>query len=164
MSKQFMWKAARSEHGQITYYLSGEITENSPIKQFAGEIQAFTGMTILLDMSDLHEVNSSGIANWMKFIEFLKNHKITVEFIKCSVTIVQQMNMVRQFSGGFKVRSIYCPYFCPNCDTESIVKIEIPEGATSNIVDLPENISCDNCDGTREFDDLAESYLSFLDV
>ena len=48
MSKQFMWKAARSEHGQITYYLSGEITENSPIKQFAGEIQAFTGMTILL--------------------------------------------------------------------------------------------------------------------
>jgi ABC-type transporter Mla MlaB component len=164
MADQFMWKAARDEQGRITYFLTGNITENSPIQKFAAEIQTFSGMTIHLDMSGLNEVNSSGIANWMKFIEFLKNNNIKVEFSNCSVTIVQQMNMVRQFSGGFKVASIFAPYFCPKCDAESIVKLDIPDGATSSIVDLKDNLPCGVCGEEKEFDDIAESYLSFLDL
>ena len=163
MLSNFSWKAARDETGQLTYFLSGKITENSMIQQFAGEIRAFTGMKIALDMSGLTEVNSSGIASWMKFIEFLKNNKIVVEYLNCSVTIVQQMNMVRQFNGGFTVKSIYAPYYCPKCDEESTVKMTIPPGATSSIIDIKESILCDNCQGQKEFDDIAESFLSFLD-
>lgn len=163
-TNQLIWKAARDANGKISYFLSGSITENSPMQKFASEIQAFSGHTISLDMSGVHEVNSSGIANWMKFIEFLKNNNIKAEFVNCSVTIIQQMNMVRQFNGGFKVKSLFAPYFCPNCDEESEVLVTIPEGATSSIVDLKDSLKCETCNNNKEFDDIADSYLSFLDI
>ena len=73
------------------------------------------------------------------------------------------MNMVPQFKGKYHVSSAFAPYYCAKCDKEHGAEIEIPEGATSSMVQVAESLPCKTCASTMVFDDVLDEYFSFLD-
>jgi hypothetical protein len=133
--------------------LKGDIDERadfSPIWQH--DIQALN-----VDLSEVRRINSVGVRNWMEFVNTLAEKNIEVVFERCSVPIVQQLNMIASFRGRGLVASVFAPYYCSKCDHDHRQLVEL----NGSVVDLEAKMSCPNCGGPLEFDDIAETYLGF---
>jgi hypothetical protein len=74
---------------------------------------------------------------------------------RCPVTVVHQLNMIVGFDGGGVVRSVYAPYFCPSCEREERVLLDL---AAAGARILPETVLCTGCGSKMELDDLPEHY------
>jgi len=71
---------------------------------------------------------------------------------------VAQLNMITNFRGDAKIRSVLAPYHCPTCDQEHDAVIELEGKAdVSPALQLP----CPTCGNPMEFDELPDSYLAF---
>ena len=72
--------------------------------------------------------------------------------------MVSQLNMIQTLLEGLTVKSIQAPYYCAQCDTESIELLETEELSKQ----VPPPRSCANCDGPLEFDDIPEEAFAFF--
>lgn len=134
--------------------LMGDITEDSEFSAVLNE----KPVLLTLDLGGIKRINSTGVREWINFINALKKNGARVVFERCSVAIVQQMNMIANFAGGAEIHSIFAPYICPSCDSEEAKLIDF---RTTPKPDLEAEVKCANCKETMEFDDLPESYLAF---
>jgi anti-anti-sigma regulatory factor/DNA-directed RNA polymerase subunit RPC12/RpoP len=160
---QFSWNSKVVADQVVELSMMGQINEHSPLEQIVHAIKQLPGTKIRIDLTEVENINSSGVGRWLEMIDSFQKHRFDVEFIHCPINIVQQMNMVPQFRGHFHVRSAFTPYYCSNCDKEYIVEIAIPKGAQSKSVPIKESLSCQICGGVMFFDDIPDSFLSFLD-
>jgi hypothetical protein len=134
--------------------LSGDITEDSDFSAVLNE----KPVLLTLDLGGIKRINSTGVREWINFMNALKKDGARIVFERCSVAIVQQLNMIANFAGGAEIQSIFAPYICPSCDAEESKLIDLR--ATPK-PDLNAAVQCANCKETMEFDDLPESYLAF---
>ena len=72
---------------------------------------------------DVTNISSSGVRAWLLFLhDFHVNRQL--ELAECSSAIVEQLNMIPNFSSHTKVTSIYATYFCTECLLAKNVLIE----------------------------------------
>lgn len=141
--------------------LSGEITEDFDVAPLLAAKMTMDCDGVILDLSGVRRVNSLGVREWIRFLDALRKRvgerRVVLE--RCSVAIVQQLNMIATFRGTAEVRSIFAPYRCPSChdDRELLVDVSDPRA-----VDVPPTIPCEGCGARMEFDDLLDVYISFL--
>jgi len=78
--------------------------------------------------------------------------------VACSSHIVDQVNMVHNFCGQGKIRSVQAPYYCRPCDHEATVLIALAE------VPAPADMrpTCARCGGAMALDHIPEQYFAFL--
>ena len=131
--------------------LRGNIDEHS---DFA-PILAFQAKSLVIDLSEVLRINSIGVRHWMQFVNDLGNTEVLFE--RCSVPIVQQLNMIAKFRGQGIVASVFAPYFCAKCEHSDTRLIEL----SGDIPKLDAAMQCPQCGGTLEFDDIAQTYLGF---
>jgi ABC-type transporter Mla MlaB component len=136
--------------------LSGDITEDSDFSLILTQNPPM----LTLDLADVKRINSTGVREWINFVNALSKLGCRLELDRCSVAIVQQMNMIANFRGKGTVRSIYAPYFCGNCDSEATILVDFSK---ADVPDFKSPRPCPNCQQPMEFDDLPDSYLSFRD-
>ena len=134
--------------------LVGEITEDSDFRP----VLTTTGKQLVLNLEGVQRINSTGVREWINFINALGKNNRDVTLERCSVAIVQQLNMIANFRGQAKVTSLFAPYFCAACDTDRTRLLDLSQP----LPDLNETLPCSVCKEPMELDDLPESYLAFL--
>lgn len=139
--------------------ISGVIDEDN---ELAALVQQLKTETVFIDLSEIERINSCGVrdwVNWLGSLEKMGTQKMV--FIKCSPSIVNQINLVSNFTGPGMVQSFYAPYFCANCDREKVLLVETRDMAGKPPYKAP-TCRCDECDGPMEFDEMEESFFAFL--
>lgn len=139
--------------GRAWIALHGEIDEHADFSP----ILAMSEKSMVLDLSDVKRINSIGVRQWMEFVNKLADNGVDVVFERCSVPIVQQLNMIASFRGRGVVVSVFAPYFCQKCEHDHRHLIEL----NGSVPDLEAKMMCPNCGAMLEFDDIAETYLGF---
>jgi anti-anti-sigma regulatory factor len=139
--------------------ISGVIDEDN---ELAALVQQLKTETVFIDLSEIERINSCGVRDWVNWLGSLeKMGTRRMVFIKCSPSIVNQINLVSNFTGPGMVQSFYAPYFCGNCDREKVLLVETRDMAGKPPYKAP-SCRCDECDGPMEFDEMEESFFAFL--
>lgn len=138
----------------LRIYMVGQMTEQVVLN----ELLERSEQKIAIDLSEVRRFTSSGIREWVRFITALSEDR-EVWLERCSVAMVHQLGMIANMAGSAKVRSVMVPYQCPVCDADQEEVLEIAAG-TKPAIEI--KVDCRSCGDKTEFDDLPDSYLSFL--
>lgn len=136
--------------------MSGSIDENANFDQLIGPLPA----DVEVNSKDIRRINSIGVKGWIKFFQAAQAKGTKLHWVECSSAIVEQMNMIMNFSCGGTVESVYVPFSCTGCKSELVGLFK-----TADLKKLHENmpsLKCTKCGGTAEFDDIPEEYFAFL--
>jgi hypothetical protein len=136
--------------------LSGSIEESVNFDQLIGPPPA----ELQVVCKDIPRINSVGVKSWIKYFQGAQAKGSKIRFTECSTAIVEQINLISNFTAGGTVESIYVPFSCEKCRSElvGLFKTEDLKKMNYNIPDL----KCTKCGSKAVFDDIPEEYLSFL--
>lgn len=131
--------------------LSGELNEHgdlTPLARLSGEVT--------FDLAGITRVNSEGARLWINLMRGMP--AVTrLAFVRCSIPMVLQMNMIHGFCGQAEVRSFYAPYLCDDTGQEEEKLL-----VTADLADPfdPPTFPCEG--GVLELDDIPDRYFAFL--
>lgn len=119
--------------------------------------EAVDGIAVL-DLDGVTRITSYGIREWINAMIALRRDFF---FIRCRPAIVSQFNMVRSFGGEGHLVSLYAPYCCPECGKEFEVLLDRRYHRPITAFALHE-VRCPACSGRAEFDDMPETFFSYV--
>ena len=141
--------------GKAKVAFKGVVNEDSDF----GKIKDLQSSEIEIDWGYVASINSCGIREWTNCLSSL-NADMKINYLNCPVHIVEQINMIVDFlRKNATVQSMFCPYYCDNCDKEESILLDINE--IKNKTAPVKN--CKECNGELEFDAVEKQYFSFLD-
>jgi hypothetical protein len=134
--------------------LSGRLNEDADLSPLVERIRK--GGLITIDLGKVTRINSSGMRGWMEVVKAAQDGEVELE--ACPVAFVQQANLVANFVGSMRIKSLYAPFACHRCDAfvEKLLAIE-------QIHATIEPPACESCRTKMEPDFWPESYLAFLE-
>ncbi len=145
----------KSEGDRSTLGFVGELTEDSEF----GNLHERLRRQVDFNLSQVSRINSCGVREWIRFMNRLQGKE--VRFQECSVSMVDQMNMISNFRGAARIDSFFAPFICPTCQREQEVLLRTDQVKTQKTLVIP-SVTCE-VDGTElQFDDLEDVYFSFL--
>ena len=117
---------------------------------------------VIIDLSGVHSINSCGVREWIGFVRALDSKGCNLVLERCSVHVVDKLNLVINFRGTSKIRSIYAPYICEPCFFESYLLVDL-EGDWDSQIDhnAPH---CAKCGQEMEFDHIKDEYFAFIEL
>jgi hypothetical protein len=136
--------------------LSGSIEENVNFDQLLGPPSA----EIHVVCKEVTRINSVGVKAWIRYFQAAQAKGSKLRFQECSTAIVEQINLISNFTAGGLVESIYVPFSCLGCKSE-LVGLFKTEDLKKMKFQLPE-LKCTKCGGKATFDDIPEEYFGFL--
>jgi hypothetical protein len=136
--------------------LTGSIDERTNFQTLIGE----TGKSLVLDLSAITRVNSSGIRSWKQYFDGLNKAGVDLLFTKASPPIVEQIAIFKNFLCGGRLDSMFVPFLCTKCDKNSEVLFTVEQLKQINF--QIKEIKCKFCAGKAEFDDDPDLYFNFL--
>lgn len=146
-----------TQGGALVVKLSGSIEENVNLEEMVGSVPA----DVVVNCKEISRINSVGVKGWIKYFQGLQNKGVKLKFIECSTAIVEQINLISNFTCGGAVESIFVPFACQSCKTELIALFKVAD-LKSGGLQLPE-LKCSKCSGKAVFDDIEEEYFAFLE-
>jgi hypothetical protein len=136
--------------------LSGSIEESVNFEQLIGPVPA----ELNVNVKEVPRINSVGVKAWIKYFQSVANKGCKIRFQECSTAIVEQINLISNFTSGGVVESIFVPFSCMNCRSE-LVGLFKTDDLKKLQLKLPE-LKCSKCGGKAVFDDIPEEYFGFL--
>ena len=137
--------------------LSGSIEESVNFDQLIGP----PPVEMFVNCKEVPRINSVGVKGWIKYFQTCQSKGTKLHFQECSTAIVEQVNLISNFTCGGAVESILVPFSCTNCKAElvGLFKTEDLKKLNMNVPDL----KCTKCGGKAVFDDIPEEYFGFLE-
>ena len=115
----------------------------------------------IFNLKKVEYVNSIGMKEWIGFMEtFSKGRAITFE--ECSPSIINQINIIPEFSNYAKVKSFFAVFVCEECQLHSDHLFDTSLGYKA-IMEESEKMMCKSCNHPMELDEYPKSYYSFLE-
>src|SRR5262249_22789974 len=136
--------------------LSGSIEENVSFDQLIGAPPG----ELHVVCKEITRINSVGVKSWIKYFSGAQQKGTKLRFQDCSTAIVEQVNLISNFTAGGAVESIYVPFSCQSCKSE-LVGLFKCEDLKKLSFKLPE-LKCSKCGNKAVFDDIPEEYFAFL--
>ncbi len=137
------------------FYLKGVINEFAKFNQ----LFKFKGPEMVLNLKEVRRINSTGVRELINAIERV-DRSIEMIFEECPPIVVYQMAMIPNFTLRVQVKSVYAPYYCPECDHQEEILIEMEDFSLEK--GLP-TATCKSCGNELDFDDDEESYFYFME-
>ena len=137
--------------------LTGTIEENVDFATLIGPIESKKMDFILKGIS---RINSVGIKAWIKYFQGMAAKGVQLRFFECSTAIVEQVNLISNFTCGGAVESIFVPFCCSSCGTE-LLGLFRTDDLKKISLQIPE-LKCSKCGGKATFDDIPEEYFGFI--
>ncbi len=153
MERALVWTIEKEEDVQHVT-LSGELTENANLATLVVELTS----RVVFDLSAIQRVNSPGVREWITFLNALNRTEQSYALERCSVSIVNQLNMISNFRGNGNVLSVFAPYYCSRCSRDEKRLVDLSKPAAEQIA-AP--FPCPACGDPMEFDDIADAFLAF---
>ena len=141
---------------QVTYRFAGDVDENFKQK----EVPRINGKTITLMLEGITNFNSCGIREWIYLVRDLEKCG-QLMFTKCSIPMIDQINMVPDSLGTGIIDSFYAPYFCSS-HGEASKLIQMKDCLPQLMARTAPQMKCDTCNSILEFDALEASYFMFV--
>lgn len=141
--------------------LEGVIDEDNPL---ARSLKKLDGSTVVIDLEGVRRINSCGVRDWVNWLADLDARGKSVILVRCSPTIVNQLNLVNNFGGKALVKSFFAPYHCARCDIEQQELLQVEDFAGTGRPQAPP-VRGKNCAQTRcelAFDDIEDAFFAFL--
>ena len=152
-----MVNVVKEQSGQaLVIRLSGSIEESVNFEQLIGEVP----QEVIVNCKGIPRINSVGVKGWISYFKKLQEKGVKIRFQECSTAIVEQINLISNFTCGGEVESIYVPFSCGNCNTELVGLFPTTALKQANF-QIPA-LKCTKCGGQAEFDDIPEEYFHFL--
>jgi hypothetical protein len=149
--------ASKEQKGDVVVVkLSGAIEESVNFDQLIGPPPP----VLHVNSKEIKRINSVGVKAWIKYFQGAASKGTKLTFIECSTAIVEQINLISNFTCGGQVESIHVPFSCSSCGTE-LVGLFKTEDLKKIQLKLP-TLNCSKCGGKAVFDDIPEEYLGFL--
>ena len=136
--------------------IAGSIEESVNFEQLIGPLPA----ELHVSCKEISRINSVGVKGWIKYFQGTQAKGTKLKFFECSTAIVEQINLISNFSCGGEIESIYAPFSCTTCKSELIGLFKTAQLKKDGLK-LPE-IKCNKCSGKAVFDDIEEEYFGFL--
>jgi hypothetical protein len=136
--------------------LSGSVEENVNFDQLIGPPPA----ELHVNCKEIPRINSVGVKAWIKYFQSAQAKGTKLRFTDCSTAIVEQINLISNFTCGGDVESIYVPFSCGKCKSELVGLFRTADLKRLNL-QVPD-LKCSKCGGTATFDDIPEEYFGFL--
>lgn len=152
-----MATATKEQKGSVTVVkLSGAIDEATDFNALIGPPSG----SLVVYSRGVTRINSVGVKNWIRFFAALQQKGIPFSFEELGAPLVENSNMVQNFTCGGPVFSVAIPYECKACGANltSAMKTADIKAAGFRIPVA----KCPKCGGQAEFDDVAEEYFAFL--
>ena len=139
-------------------HLSGVIDEDNRLESLTEQIE---GSTVFIGLSGVSRINSCGVRDWINWLEALHCGDSRIALVDCSPAIVAQLNLVGNFAKGAFVLSAAGQYYCEPCQRE---EVRYFAAHALNLTPFPQAPTelCALCGAEMTFDDIEESYFSFL--
>jgi len=138
---------------------AGTIDESFEGKKLGSTV---SGDTLVLDLGGVKKISSFGIREWIDFVSTAGKLVRSMILIECTPKVVDQLNMVANFSGGGRVFSFYAPFRCDYCDSEHRVLLQIDRDhetiKTMKLADRP----CPTCKESMYFDEDGATFFSYV--
>ena len=137
---------------------SGSIDESAHFPTLIGEVEQ---SIVRLNTKEVPRINSVGVKGWIKFFQGLSEQGRKLIFEECSTAIVEQINLISNFSCGGEVESLFIPFVCQDCGSELVGLFGAQALKKANF-ELP-SLKCSKCNSSNaKFDDIPEEYFHFL--
>ena len=140
--------------------LRGVVDEDNSLDAL---VPRLSGDVLVVDTTDVVRINSCGVRDWVNWLSAVQKMGVGVVLIRCSPAIVNQINLVTNFSGHSVVHSFFAPYYCESCDREIQKIIPTDTLLGGGAVHSP-SFRCNDCGSALEFDDIEESYFAFINA
>lgn len=142
---------------QVTYRFIGDVDEQLRQK----EVPRIKKDLIVFELEGINNFNSCGIREWIYLIQDISKLG-ELRFRNCSVTMIDQINMVPDSLGSGTIDSFFAPYYC-SCGGEVNRLIVMNESSELVLQKVAPSFTCEKCGKKLEFDALEESYFLFAD-
>ncbi len=136
--------------------LAGSIEESVNFDQLIGAPPA----ELHVNCKEVPRINSVGVKAWIKYFQSCQAKGTILKFTDCSTAIVEQINLISNFTCGGTVESIFVPFSCTGCKSELVGLFKTDDLRKLNL-NLPD-LKCSKCSGKAVFDDIPEEYFAFL--
>lgn len=140
--------------------LRGVVDEDNSLDAL---VPRLSGDVLVVDTTDVVRINSCGVRDWVNWLSAVQKKGIKVVLIRCSPSIVNQINLVTNFSGHSVVHSFFAPYYCESCDRETQKIIQTDTLLGGGAVHSP-SFRCNDCGSALVFDDIEQSYFAFINA
>lgn len=141
---------------RATYEFIGDVDDDFKMER----IPVTTLKHVVFKLGAIRNFNSCGIREWMFFVRLFANKKLI--FSECSVTMIDQINMIPDSLGNGEIESFHAPYYC-DTDGELTQLIEVQSHQASLRLKSAPEFNCSTCGRALQFDALEESYFLFAD-
>ena len=140
---------------EVTYKFSGDVDEHFRQK----DVPRIRAQRITFVLENVNNFNSCGIREWIYLIRDISELG-KLRFVNCSVTMIDQINMVPDSLGTGTVESFFAPYYCE--DHSEVNRLIVVKDHVEKITarTAPE-MHCEDCKKPLEFDALEDSYFLF---
>ncbi len=144
--------------GWVHLALAGTFDENNGLHE-----QALPGNCTwcLVDMAAVKRWNSTGVRDWMQWLQTHTKLGVVFVLVDVSVSTVAQLNLTGRFQNLTEVYSICLPYFCEACNLEHSTVMSVSELQAQERRSAPV-LSCSACGENLEFDDIEEAFFHFV--
>jgi serine/threonine protein kinase/DNA-directed RNA polymerase subunit RPC12/RpoP len=141
----------------FTLALAGKLNEG-----FQGEVLArdLAGR-VIIDLAGVERITSFGVREWLHMLTEAAPRVSELYFFRCAEPIVNQMSMIRGFSGEGRIVSFYAPYRCDACGKGFTHLFDAEADAEAIRAARPPAQRCPRCGQESSFDDDPASYLAF---
>jgi hypothetical protein len=143
-----------AEH--VTYTFEGDVDENFRHK----DVPRVGAKRINFVLEKVNNFNSVGIREWVYLVRDLSKLGALC-FKRCSVTMIDQINMVPDSLGNGVVESFYAPYACDEHGETSRLIVTQDHAASITAHVAPEML-CEYCKEKLVFDALEDAYFMFV--
>ena len=134
----------------------GAIEENVDLETLIGPVSGL----LQIHCRGITRINSVGVKMWMRYFQSLHKKNIEIEFLECSPAVVEQLNLISNFTCGGNVVSILLPFVCTKCKNDFVASMTTQELRAAQLV-IPA-LKCEKPECAAEFDDDPSEYLYFL--
>jgi anti-anti-sigma regulatory factor len=139
--------------------MSGSIEETVNFEQLIGPPGSLK--SIVLHCKEVSRINSVGVKGWIRYFQACQQAGVQIRLIECSTAIVEQINLISNFTAGGTVDSIYVPFACGTCKKELIALF--PTQDLKKLMPNAPKMNCGQANCTATFDDIEEEYFAFLE-
>ncbi|MCX6105164.1 MAG: hypothetical protein NTY08_04940 [Proteobacteria bacterium] len=143
---------------EVVYKFVGEVDEHFRQK----DVPRVKKANITFVLEDIATFNSCGIREWIYLVRDISELG-ALKFTKCSVAMIDQINMVPDSIGKGTVDSFFAPYYC-NCGGEVNRLINVGDCLPLLLRKNAPEFKCEECGNKLEFDALEESYFLFAEA
>jgi hypothetical protein len=138
------------------YTLAGILDETANLQELAAHLVG----PAVLDLRDVRRISSAGTRNWLTLMRRIPSQKLVLR--ACSRAVVEQMNMLLDFTGAAKVESVVVPFECPNCQHNENVLAPVAELRRQLVQGPPQGPACSECRTQMTLTEDPDGYFMFL--